>query len=361
MGFMDPAMYGDQELRVGTVDSLRESVRRAILKNPVLAPSFYQLALLDGLSYNKVTDEYGPDGNMLRKVLSSDSTDEYTKNLQDACLVLIEAAKKLKAKTAVTIADAIAIGGGEAIESIGGPVLTVQLGRTDAPQGAKIGTIPIDLFSGKRSEEEVVAAFRQAGLTDREMTALLTGLLTLERVEKSRTTEDWKQSSKTKFRERGKIGRMSEFRKLTDEDISAALEEEEDDDEYGLRDADDNLYIVDSFGTRDDRFGQRLGKKDIDEKTFNRYIKELDEMARKKNPDLSEFGWIGQLLVSSKSAVTAQWVNKYAISNINYTKDLNIAFNSVTQLGAAYTGGKYESLLKNKPRKTLNDDGLNLF
>jgi hypothetical protein len=44
-----------------------------------------------------------------------------------------------------------------------------------------------------------------------------------------------------------------------------------------------------------------------------------------------------------------------------YTKDLGTAFNAITQLGAVYTGGKYENLLKNKPRKTLNDDDLNLF
>ena len=50
--FFDPAMYGDQELRVGTVDSVRERTRRAILQDPRLAPSFYQLALLDGLSFN---------------------------------------------------------------------------------------------------------------------------------------------------------------------------------------------------------------------------------------------------------------------------------------------------------------------
>lgn len=60
--FFDPAQYGDQELRVGAVDSVRESVRRAILQNPTLAPSFYQLALLDGLSYNAQTKQFGPDG-----------------------------------------------------------------------------------------------------------------------------------------------------------------------------------------------------------------------------------------------------------------------------------------------------------
>jgi hypothetical protein len=181
--FFDPAMYGDQELRVGTVDSLRESVRRAILKNPALAPSFYQLALLDGLSFNAATNEFGPDGSVMKVVLTSKETDDYTKNLQEAALALVEAERVLKRKTAVTIADAVAIGGAEAIESIGGPVLTVQLGRADAGRNVPISTLPIDLFSGKRSGAEVAAAFQRAGLTEREMTALLTGLLTLESVQ----------------------------------------------------------------------------------------------------------------------------------------------------------------------------------
>jgi hypothetical protein len=67
------------------------------------------------------------------------------------------------------------------------------------------------------------------------------------------------------------------------------------------------------------------------------------------------------LLVDKDSPVTQSWLKKYAGSNLNYLKDLKVSFNSVTQLGAVYTGGKYESLLKDKTRKTLNDDGLNLF
>ena len=144
----DPAQYGDQELRVGAVDSVRESVRRAILQNPALAPSFYQLALLDGLSYNVQTKAFGPDGKVLINVLTSKQTDSYTSNLQKACLALIETEKALRKKTAISIADAIAIGGAEAIESIGGPVLPVQLGRADTPKDGIIPTIPIDLFAG---------------------------------------------------------------------------------------------------------------------------------------------------------------------------------------------------------------------
>lgn len=186
--------------------------------------------------------------------------------------------------------------------------------------------------------------------------------MTLELVEKSRSADDWKESAKPQFRERGRIGRMSEFKPLTDEDIAAAEAEEDDDDEEPLFD-DGRTYIADSFGTREERFGKRIGKDEIDEKSFNRYLKELDEAAfsKKGGGNLSKYGWIGVLLVDKDSPVTQTWVKKYAGSNLNFLKDLKVSFNAVTQLGAVYTGGKYENLLKNKSRKSLNDDGLNLF
>ena len=358
--FMDPAQYGDQELRVGAVDSLRESVRRAILKNPQLAPSFYQLALLDGLSYNAKTTQFGPDSSIVKVILSSKATDSYTKNLKDASLALIDAERALRKKTAITLADAIAIGGAEAIESIGGPILPVQLGRADAPLEAKVNPdLPIDLFTGKYSPKEVTAAFAQAGVTEREMTSLLLGLLTLEQIEKSRTTEDWKQSSKPKFREPGKMGRMSEFRKITEEDIAeaeaqAALEADPD-----YEDPDDGWYIADSFGSREGRFGERLAKEDINEKTFNKYVKSVLEA--QKDGSASSLGWIAVTLLDPSLQGTTSLLQKYSTSNINFVKDLSGSFNAITQLGAVFTGGKYENLLKTKPRKSLNQDDLNLF
>jgi len=356
--FFDPAQYGDQELRVGAVDSVRESARRAILKNPAIAPSFYQLALLDGLSYKAATQEYGPDGSILKALFTTKATDEYTRNLQEAALSLIEAEKALKKKNAISLPDAIAIAGAEAIESIGGPVLTVQLGRADTPKNGKVNSdLPLDLLSGSRSPDEVAAAFHNAGVTDREMTAVLLGFLTLESVEKVRSVDDWRKSARPKFREPGKMGRMSEFRKLTDEDFAQA--ELENDPEY--EDPDDGWYIADSFGTRDSRFGERLAKDEIDEKSFNKYVKELNDLAKKKGESADKFGWIGQMLLDSSNPTSQTWIAKYAGSNLNFVKDISIAFNSITQLGAVYTGGKYENLLKNKPRKSLNDDGLNLF
>jgi hypothetical protein len=279
--FFDPAMYGDQELRVGTVDTVRERARRAILQNPSLAPSFYQLALLDGLSYNAESAEYGPNGNVVYAVVSSKDDSAYIRNLQEACQVLIAAEKDLKKKTAVSIADCVAIAGAEAIDSIGGPVLTVQLGRMEPDKAKKLSfsQLPLDLFSGNRSSAEVRNAFKRAGLTEREMVTLLGGLMTLETVEKSRTTEDWKKSGKAKFVERGKMGRMSDYKKLTEEDIAeAAL------DEFESEESDDGWYIVDSFGTKDSRFGDRIAKDDISEKNFNKYLKQLQEFYVKANP-----------------------------------------------------------------------------
>jgi len=364
--FFDPAMYGDQELRVGTVDTVRERTRRAILQNPSLAPAFYQLALLDGLSFDAKNEKYGPNGGVIYAILNSKEKEtEYLSNLKNAAAVLIQAEKDLKKKTAVSIADCVAIAGAEAIESIGGPILPVQLGRLEVDKSKmQISPLPLDILSGERSKKEVLGAFKRAGLTEREMTALLSGLLTLQLVEKTRTTEDWRQSTKPKFVERGKMGRMSDYKRLTDEDIQAALN-----DEYE-EDPDDGWYIADSFGGRDDRFGQRLAKDTISEKNFNVYMKSLlATVAPKKSAktvasadtnDLS-YGWIGELILDGDTPVCQAWLKKYADSNLYYVKDLSQSFNSITQLGAVYTGGKYENLLKNRPRKTLNSDDLNLF
>jgi hypothetical protein len=353
--FLDPAMYGDQENRVAAVDTLRERVRRAILQEPSLAPSFYQLALLDGLTFNAETRQGGPDGGALRLVLNSKKDDEYTRNLQKACNTLIESAIALKKYTAITIPDAIAIGGAEAIESIGGPVVSVQLGRTEGPKNTKLPDLNLDILSGNASQGEVIKAFLRAGLTEREMTALLGGLLTVVSVQKGRSTDDWRESVKPKFVQRGKMGRMSDFKRLTEEDI-ASMEDEYDED------PDDGWYIADSFGTRDEAFGARIGKDQIDEKTFNKFLKELNDEANPKKGKVGEipvrFGWIASVLLDKNTPTSQAWLNKYAQSNLAYLKDLSVAFNSVTQLGAEYTGGKYESLLKNRPRKSLNDDDM---
>ena len=211
--------------------------------------------------------------------------------------------------------------------------------------------LEIYLFEGKRPIKEVSDAFKRSGLTEREMTALMGALLALNEVQANADPKDWKKSGKEQFRERGKIGRMSEFKRLTNEDIenAAAAEFEDDDDEPGL--FDDEPYIADTFRTRDQAFGKKAG--DLDSKNFNKYLQAVNKTF-KSGKDKS-LGWIGELLTDNDLLGTQTWVAKYAQSNLNCQKDLGIVFNSMSQLGAEFTEGKYENLLKNKPRKRLND------
>jgi len=358
--YFDPAIYGDQELRGSAVQSLKEAVRRAILQAPQLAPSFYQLALLDGLSFDASTKDFGPDGRVVTAVLSSKDDTPYMKNLKMASNTLIEACTKLKRMTSIGIADAVALGGVAAIESIGGPSLSVQLGRLeiDKAQRNKLSPLNLMILSGTTPLDDVTRAFRRSGLTEREMTALLGTMLTINTVQKSRSSEDWKQTMKPKFREPGKMGRASDFKRLSDEDI-AALEQE------STVEGDDGWYIAESFGTRTEQFGAKIGNGQIGERTFNLYLKDLYAKGNNKKPNANkvqavrdEFGWIGEILTDKNNPTAEAWLSKYAGSYLNYNKDLLVAYNAVTQLGSEYTGGKYEALLKDRKRKTLNDDDM---
>ncbi|EED89747.1 predicted protein [Thalassiosira pseudonana CCMP1335] len=354
--FLDPAMYGDQELRVSAVDSLRESVRRALLQKPSLTPYFLELALLDSLSYDIETNEGGPDGSVIKAVLSSKEDSAHVKSLQECALVLVEAKKNLKKLSSITIADAVALAGAEAVNAVGGPVLPTQLGRTDAAQKAPIPSSmpPLTLFAGDQSNELVLETFKSSGLTEREMTALLGCLLSIDTIEKATPEGDWKASKKPKFREAGKIGRMSEFKALSDEDIANELakDSEEDEGESYTVDGDDGWYIADTFGTQKDRFGQNVANGNGDANNFSSTLKNL----QKEKQGGTQYAWIREFLLSK-----ATWVTKYGSKPLVYEKDLKVAYNAVTQLGAEYTGGKYESLLKNKKRKTLNDDELDFL
>lgn len=362
-------MYGDQENRVSTVDSLREAVRRAILKNPELTSSFYILSLLDALSYDTKSGDGGPDGRVIRAVLGAKDNSPYMANLKQAATAIVDAKKSLKKLTAITIADAVAIGGASSIEAIGGPVISVQLGRTDAaPDLVFNSKLPLTLFDGSASNTDIIQAFRRSGLTERELTALISCLYTITTdVKANGGAGALKMNEKPQYRERGKMGRMSEFKKLSDEDIEAELAKDgmdDDDDESYTVSGDDGWYIADSFGTRDQAFGARTGS--LDAKNFNKYVRDLNTFVvanltgnkQGKSVKASELqtGWVGSLLLDADIPSAQSWLAKYSTSNLNYQKDLGIAYNSMTQLGAEFTGGKYENLLKNKKRKTLNDE-----
>merc|ERR1712151_770755 len=104
-------------------------------------------------------------------------------NLKQAAQVPVDSKKSLKKLTSITIADAVALGGTEAVEAIGGPGLSVQVGRTDFLPGQTYNpNVPLDLLEGKRNGREVSDAFKRSGLTEREMTALLGALLIMQKI-----------------------------------------------------------------------------------------------------------------------------------------------------------------------------------
>lgn len=354
--FLDPAMYGDQELRVSAVDSLREAVRRSLLQKPSLTPYYLELALLDALSYDAVTNDGGPDGSVIKAVLASKDTSAHTKSLQECAAVLVEAKKNLKKLSSITIGDAVALAGAESVNAVGGPLLPTQLGRTEAAAKAPVPASlpPLNLFTGEVDNAVVADAFRTAGLTEREMTALLGCLLSVDSIEKATPEGDWRTSAKPKFREAGKLGRASEFKPLSDEDIANELAKDgadDGDEESYTVSGDDGWYIADTFGTADSRFGKSLTK---DKPTLSTYLKDL----AKTTSATTQYAWVGKFLLSKDLPTAQSWALKYGAKPLVYEKDLKVAYNAATQLGAEFTGGKYESLLKNRKRKSLNDDEL---
>ena len=95
-------------------------------------------------------------------------------------------------------------------------MLPTQLGRTEAAAALPIPrSMPLlNLLTGEVDNAAVYETFRTSGLTKREMTALLGCLLSINSIEKATPEGDWKANSKPKFREAGKMGRMSEFKAL---------------------------------------------------------------------------------------------------------------------------------------------------
>ena len=197
----------------------------------------------------------------------------------------------------------------------------------------------------------VYDAFKRSGLTDRELTVIMGTLLVLEKVEKT-PNPNYAKSSKGKLAERGKLGRSSDYRKLTDADVASMINDDDDDDDEGKDAAGqpaEEWFIVDSFGSRGTIYGNKATN-DIDSKTLNKFFKAIVDGSNKDQKI-----WIEELLAKG-SGETYTWVKNYATSNLKYQKDLRTAYYTLTELGGKFTGGKYESLLGNKKRATLNDN-----
>ncbi len=173
--FFDTDTYGDKELKIATVNKIKQKLRNAILEDITLAPDLLKLALNDALSYNAATDDNGPNGSILFELER-----EENKGLKKAVDVIQKIKKELQRTTSVSFSDLVAFGGAEALETVGSERVIVQVGRTDAKKESDSQAKAINWSN--LSAESATGAFSTAGLTSRELVLLLGALGEITRI-----------------------------------------------------------------------------------------------------------------------------------------------------------------------------------
>ena len=321
--------------------------------------------MLDGLSYDERTRRGGPDGTVAASVqLPGRAWAE----LRDAVDVLREAQRALKRTNALTLADLIALSGAEAVAAVGGPEISVQLGRTDSPSlledlsavqkgGASAasgrGIAPaVDVEAA--TPAAWLAAFRRSGFTEREATVLLGTYATLKQPNVVDAAPA-RTETRGDFAARGQMGRLATGDKRRSANAVIDL--------YGTNEGDeeasvdkmegdlDDFYIADAFGSRKQAYGRRVSTASTTEATFNQLFVDLDAKARSGAAAATD---VENALMADGN--TRVWVQKYAQERTTYLKDLSKTFYRVTAVGAQYTGGKYAALLDNRPERKLGND-----
>lgn len=112
--FIDTDLYGDKELKIATINKLKQKLRDSIIKDITIAPLLFQLAINDALGYESVSEEGGPDGSIQFELANDEN-----KGLEKAVQVVQEIKKSLQRTNTVSFADIVAFGGAEALETAG--------------------------------------------------------------------------------------------------------------------------------------------------------------------------------------------------------------------------------------------------
>jgi hypothetical protein len=281
--YVDPDRYGDKELQVGLVNKVRQTVRDVVLENPKLAPLFLQVAIQDALTYTAETQIGGPNGRIVGHILEN-----VAKNspLYTAAIELVEIRAKLRRSTEITMADVVAFAGAEAVESLGGPRIVVQLGKLDYSSDEAPMTI-YNLNNGP----ETIAAFSKAGMTEREATLLV-----------------------------GAIASMSKVVESVDGATTGGNTINDDDDDEPNEMGDPKVDFPSSFGAPSQIYGKRLGK--MDDSIFK------DEVVLRKNNKATGV-WSDQ--------VVGEWTTRY--SKGGFFKDLPEAYSRLVSVGST---GRWE-------------------
>jgi len=119
------------------ISKVGQNIRNELATDLDLLVPVVQLAISDALSY-QADGTGGIDGSILLEMDRPSST-----GLQKAAALVRKIHNDLARVTEVSYADVIAFAGAAAIQAVGGPKVSVQLGRADArsaePEGARAG------------------------------------------------------------------------------------------------------------------------------------------------------------------------------------------------------------------------------
>eukprot|EP01031_Cornospumella_fuschlensis_P030950 gene30949-37406_t len=296
----DTDVYGDKELKIAALNKLKQKIRDALLADPSLAAGMLQLSLLDALDYNKQTQEGGADGSVVALLsASASSAVDNEKELGRVLGVLQRIQKDLKRTTTVGIADVIAFGGAEALESVGAGRVTVQIGRFDLPTSASPARPSASSFllSSSTALADLVSVGQLAGIGKTEVLLLLCALYEVERVASSGKSAG------------GGTG-------------------EEDDDEQEEDAWQDS--VPRTFGAPQQIYGQRVGQADFSAQGVADLLSQ-----RNSNRPRSLYG---SLLLQDTASVRAA-LSKYSGPNGDaaFRKDVVQTYLAITKIGEAYT------------------------
>lgn len=273
--YFDTDVYGDKELKIATLNKMKQKLRNAIQEDPLLAPKFLQLAICDALGYDFKSEDGGPDGSIKFEL----EKEEY-KDLLAASNVLEKIRNDLKRTNTVGYADLVSFGGGEALESCGCPRTIVQVGRFDSKGPNK------KVFN---FVENTAEAFYQSGLEPKDVALMIGALGEVQRI--AQATVDYRANKKSN-----------------------------DDDE----DEDDNWQgnVPSTFGRRDEIYGKKLEINDFGSKFLNSVLKGKSDLKYSS-------------CLTDDSKVKA-FTTKYASNDKAFKEDVVAGYLRLTNLGESY-------------------------
>lgn len=300
--YFDTDVYGDKELKIATVNKMKQKLRNAILQDINVAGCLLKCAINDALGYEVATESGGPNGSIL-----FEKDREENKNLKKAIDVIATVKKELLRTNTVSAADVCSFAGAEALETVGCPRVVVQVGRADAksadpktsvvnwPSEATIADLadspPVSPADFRTATLE---AFKSSGLQVQDIVLILGGL--------------------------GEINRIVAETNKDKADAAAKGSGEEEDEDF-----EPQPFVPSSFGARDAMYGAKMGKADFGGKYFQALLK-----GKGGKGDL-----LGKILM--EDAAMKALVQKYATNEPAFKAEIGDAYLKMTLLGASYT------------------------